>query len=192
MRQLGNRASKSWKGVRVFTVGHSTRPLAELVALLRAFEVTLLADIRTIPRSRHNPQYDGDSLRQALRARRLRYAQIAELGGLRRSRGDSPNTGWRNASFRGYADYMLSEEFEAGLAKLRALSDEATVALMCAEAVPWRCHRSLVADALTVRGARVEHIISATRASPHRLTPFAHVQGKRLTYPAYEGVSADR
>jgi uncharacterized protein (DUF488 family) len=179
-------ATRSWRGVRVFTIGHSTRTLDELVALLRAFEILVLADIRTIPRSRHNPQFEGDALRKALRSRRLRYVQLPELGGLRGSRGDSPNTGWRNASFRGYADHMLSEEFEAGLAKLRALSAEGRVVLMCAEAVPWRCHRSLVADALTVRGAKVEHIMSATRANPHRLTPFARVEGKRLTYPPYQ------
>ncbi len=177
---------KSWRGVRIFTIGHSTRPLDELVALLRAFEIAVLADIRTIPRSRNNPQFNGEALRQSLRSRRLRYVQLPELGGLRRSSADSPNTGWRNASFRGYADYMLSEEFEAGLAKLHELSAERRVALMCAEAVPWRCHRSLVADALTVRGAKVEHIMSAARANPHRLTPFARVEGKRLTYPPYE------
>lgn len=179
--------AKSWKGVRVFTVGHSTRTLDELVALLRAFQVLVLADIRTIPRSRHNPQFSTDALRPALRSRHLRYAHIAELGGLRRTSKDSPNTAWRNASFRGYADYMQSRDFEIGLRKLRELAAEGTVALMCAEAVHWRCHRSLVADALTVRGATVEHIASATRSSPHRLTPFARVEGRRVTYPGSPG-----
>jgi len=175
--------ARSWRGVRIYTVGHSTRSLDELVAMLRAFDVSVLADIRTIPRSRHNPQFDGETLTRALRSRGLRYVHIAELGGLRRSRADSPNTGWRNASFRGFADYMAGVEFEAGLAKLRALAAEGGVAIMCAEAVPWRCHRSLVADALTARGADVEHITSATRASGHRLTPFAVVEGTRVTYP---------
>jgi len=167
----------------LFTVGHSTRTIDELVAMLRAFDITVLADIRTIPRSRQNPQFEGDALRSALRSRRIRYVHVSELGGLRKPRKDSPNTAWRNASFRGYADYMLTEDFELGLAKLRALVDEKDVALMCAEAVPWRCHRSLVADALTARGARVEHIMSAQRANPHRVTSFAAIEGKRVTYP---------
>ena len=175
--------TKGWRGVRLFTVGHSTRTFEELVALLRAFGILVLADIRTIPRSRHNPQFNGDALRRALRSRRLRYAYLPELGGLRRSSKDSPNTAWRNASFRGYADYMQSEGFEAGLEKLRALTAKGTVAIMCAEAVPWRCHRSLVADAVTARGAEVEHITSSTRSSPHRLTSFARVEGERVTYP---------
>jgi 3-methyladenine DNA glycosylase/8-oxoguanine DNA glycosylase len=153
--------------------------------MLRAFGISVLADIRTIPRSRHNPQFDGDALRSALRSRRIRYVHIAELGGLRKTRKDSPNTAWRNASFRGYADYMLTEDFEVGIAKLRALVDQGNVALMCAEAVPWRCHRSLVADALTARGARVEHITGSTRrASPHRVTGFADIDGTRITYPS--------
>jgi hypothetical protein len=156
----------------------------ELVDLLRAFGVTVLVDIRTIPRSRHNPQFEGTALRASLRSRRIRCVHLAELGGLRRARKDSPNDGWRNASFRGYADYMATEDFEAGLAKLHALVADGTVALMCAEAVPWRCHRSLVADALVARGAVVEHITSTTRASPHRMTPFARVRGTRVTYPS--------
>ena len=174
---------KGWRAVRLYTVGHSTRTLQELVTLLRAFEVSVLADVRTMPRSRHNPQFNGDALRPALRSRRLRYVHLPQLGGLRRARPDSPNTGWRNASFRGFADYMLTDDFEAGLTKLRALADDGTVALMCAEAVPWRCHRSMIADALTVRGAQVEHITSATRSTPHRLTPFAKADGTRITYP---------
>jgi 3-methyladenine DNA glycosylase/8-oxoguanine DNA glycosylase len=179
--------ASSWKGTAVLTVGHSTRTLDELVALLRAFGVVVLADIRTIPRSRHNPQFNRDALRRALRARGLRYVHVPELGGLRRSHEGSPNTGWRNASFRGFADYMLSDEFEAGLAKLRELTAEGRVALMCAEAVPWRCHRSLVADALTARGASVEHITNAVRSTPHRLTSFARVDGSRVTYPSEDG-----
>lgn len=174
---------RSWRGVRLYTVGHSTRTLDELVELLRAFEVTVLADIRTIPKSRHNPQFNGDALRTRLRSRRIRYVHLSELGGLRRARKDSPNSAWRNASFRGYADYMMTEEFEAGLSTLHALAVERRVALMCAEAVPWRCHRSLVADAVTARGAKVEHIMSVKHASPHRMTAFAVVLHARVTYP---------
>lgn len=174
----------TWKDVRIATIGHSTRSLDELVELLRAFDVSTLVDVRTIPRSRHNPQFGEDTLRVELPARSLLYVQIPELGGLRRPRKDSPNMGWRNTSFRGYADYMLTVDFELGLEKLRTLAANARCALMCAEAVPWRCHRSLIADALTARGARVEHITSLARSAPHRLTPFALVQGARVTYPA--------
>lgn len=174
----------SWSGIRIDTVGHSTRSLDELVELLRTFGVSTVVDIRTVPRSRHNPQFGQDALRSALRVRGLRYVHVPELGGLRRPRKDSPNDGWHNASFRGFADYMLTEDFEIGLEKLRALADGAHAALMCAEAVPWRCHRSLIADALTARGAKVEHITSRTRSTPHRLTPFALVEGPRVTYPA--------
>jgi uncharacterized protein (DUF488 family) len=123
-------------------------------------------------------------LRSAFGSRRLGYVRLPQLGGLRRARPDSANAGWRNASFRGYADHMASEEFEAGLEELHALTEQGTVALMCAEAVPWRCHRSLIADALIARGARVQHIMSAERSSPHRLTPFAKLDGTRVTYPA--------
>jgi len=154
--------------------------------MLRAFSVDVLVDIRTVPRSRHNPQFNADTLRARLRARRIRYVPLPELGGLRRARPDSPNAAWRNASFRGYADHLSTDEFEQGVAKLHALSNEGTLALMCAEAVPWRCHRSLVADVLVARGAQVEHIMTAGRASPHRLTPFAQVRGQQVTYPSVE------
>jgi uncharacterized protein (DUF488 family) len=178
------------RGVRLYTIGHSTRTLDELVGLLRGSGVSILADIRTIPRSRHNPQFEQEALRSALSRRRIRYVHLPALGGLRRSRKDSPNAGWRNASFRGYADYMETEDFEGGLSELEALTAAGTLALMCAEAVPWRCHRSLVADALSVRGAHVEHITGPGRSHPHRLTPFAHVEGTRITYPP-EGSGSD-
>ena len=173
----------SWKRHLVYTIGHSTRSFDELVSMLRAFSVDVLVDIRTVPRSRHNPQFNADTLRTKLRGRCIRYVQLPELGGLRRAQPDSPNTAWRNASFRGYADHIASDEFEQGVAKLHALSNEGTLALMCAEAVPWRCHRSLVADVLCARGAQVEHIMSLERASPHRVTPFATVRGQHVTYP---------
>jgi len=180
--------NKSWRDVRLYTVGHSTRTTHELFALLRAFDISVVADIRTLPRSRHNPQFNRDALASALHARHFRYAHVPELGGLRRARRDSPNTAWRNASFRGFADHALTEEFELGLAKLHALTANGTVVLMCAETVPWRCHRSLIADALTSRGAHVEHIISGNRASasPHRMTAFAQVEGTHVIYPGEE------
>jgi uncharacterized protein (DUF488 family) len=175
--------AKDWTGIRIYTIGHSTRSLDELVSLLSSFQISTLIDIRTVPRSRHNPQFNGDTLGPALRKKGIDYVQIPLLGGLRRARKDSVNVGWRNASFRGFADYMETEEFEKGLEELRGRADAGGVALMCAEAVPWRCHRSLVADALVTRGAEVEHITGATRASRHRMTPFARVDGTRVTYP---------
>lgn len=176
-------ATASWEGVHLLTIGHSTRTLEELVELLVGHGVEILADVRTVPRSRHNPWFSMDVLSRELPARGIRYEHIAALGGLRRPRPDSPNAAWRNESFRGYADYMLTPGFEEGLAALRALCDEGRVAIMCAEAVPWRCHRSLIADVLTVRGARVEHVMGPGRADPHRLTRFAQVQGDRVVYP---------
>lgn len=178
-----SQGAQSWSGVRVYTIGHSTRTLDDLVGLLRAAGVSVLADIRTIPRSRHNPQFNEDSLPPAVRPKGIHYVHIRELGGLRHARKDSANTGWRNASFRGFADYMQTEAFESGLTKLRALTKKGTVALMCAESVPWRCHRSLVADVLTARGAEVENIIGTSRPTPHRLTAFAKVDGGRVSYP---------
>lgn len=169
--------------MRLFTVGHSTHTLDELVAMLRSFDVTLLVDIRTVPRSRHNPQFNADALARALPPRGLRYVHLKALGGLRKPRTDSPNLAWRNANFRGYADYMLTEDFESALASLRELTTEGCVAIMCAEAVMWRCHRSLVADALVARGAHVEHISAPQRSTLHRMTPFAKVQGGCVTYP---------
>lgn len=171
----------------VHTVGHSTRSLEELVEILRAFEIEVLVDIRTIPRSRRHPQFESGALASAMRSRGLEYVHVPELGGLRRARKDTPNTGWRNASFRGYADHMETAEFERGLATVHALATRKRIALMCAEAVPWRCHRSLVADALTARGAHVEHITGATRSAPHRMTAFAVVDGTRVTYPGDGG-----
>lgn len=177
----------SWEGVTLFTVGHSTRPFDELVALLRAFSVTTLADVRTIPKSRHNPQFHTAALAAGLPERGIGYVHLSRLGGLRKPARDpdlaQANDGWRNASFRGFADYMQSDEFEVGIAELRTIAREGSVAILCAEAVPWRCHRSLIADALLVRGAEVRHITGPSRASLHKLTPFAQVRGQRITYP---------
>ena len=167
----------------VFTVGHSTRSLAEFIALLAAHSVTRLIDVRSVPRSRHNPQFNGDTLPAALEAADIRYEHITGLGGFRRTNLESPNLGWRNASFRGYADYMQTTEFAQNLASLIQLAKQEQVAIMCAEAVPWRCHRSLIADALVVHGLRVEEIINQTRRQIHALTPFAKVNGTAITYP---------
>jgi uncharacterized protein (DUF488 family) len=168
----------------VYTIGHSTRSAGEFGGLLAAHGVGCLADVRTVPRSRHNPQFNEDALAATLAARGIRYVRMAGLGGFRRTSPESPNTGWRNLSFRGYADYMQTPAFAESLAALIALADECTAAIMCAEAVPWRCHRSLVADALLVRGIPVEEIVSEAKSTPHRLTPFAQVRGTAIRYPA--------
>ncbi len=166
------------------TIGHSTHALEEFIGLLLAHGVNTVADVRTIPRSRHNPQFNQDSLPQALEAAGIAYLHLPGLGGLRHTHADSPNMAWRNTSFRGFADYMQTPEFEESLRRVMELASRQRVALMCAEAVPWRCHRSLIADSLTVHGIAVEHIISKTHRQPHKLTPWAHVQGMRITYPA--------
>lgn len=168
----------------VFTIGHSTRELADFVHLLQAHGVTQIADVRSVPRSRHNPQFNRDTLPDALQTAGIGYVHLPGLGGLRHSRADSPNLAWRKASFRGYADYMQTDAFAKNLEQLIGLARQEPIALMCAEAVPWRCHRSLIADALTVRGIPVEHIMSATHRQPHTLTPWARVEGFRITYPA--------
>jgi uncharacterized protein (DUF488 family) len=168
----------------IFTIGHSTRPIAEFIELLQANAVTQLIDIRTIPKSRHNPQFNSDALAAPLHAAHIGYVHLKELGGLRHARKDSINLGWRNASFRGYADYMQTAEFEAALERAIGLAETGPTALMCAEAVPWRCHRSLVADALLVRGIHVLEIVGAAEPEEHALTPFARVAGTRVTYPS--------
>lgn len=167
----------------ILTIGHSTHPIEVFTAMLQAHQVEYLADIRTVPRSRRNPQFNRESLPQPLQAAGIGYVHLAALGGLRKPRPDSRNTAWQNASFRGYADYMESPEFAAGLSALLELAQEKRVVIMCAESVPWQCHRSLVADALTARGLPVEHIMSATTRKPHKVTPFAHIDHARVSYP---------
>ena len=168
----------------ILTVGHSNRSLEQFLEILRGHGVSLLVDVRIMPRSRHNPQFNRETLPQMLAAHGIAYEHLPGLGGLRHARKDSVNTGWRNASFRGYADYMQTPEFEAALARAIELAQARPTALMCAEAVPWRCHRSLVADALTVRGIRVLEIVSSAEPKEHQLTPFARVRGNDITYPA--------
>ena len=168
----------------VLTIGHSTRPIGEFIRLLAAHRVNRLIDIRTIPRSRHNPQFSRDRLSTALRRAGIRYTHMAGLGGLRHPRPDSVNSGWRNAGFRGYADYMQTAAFGKSLERCIDLANGGQLVLMCAEAVPWRCHRSLVADALLVRGVAVSEITSGVRTRPHSLTPWAEVKGVAITYPS--------
>lgn len=170
----------------MFTVGHSNRTLDEFTELLKAHRISVLVDVRAVPRSHHNPQFNRETLPRVLEAEGIAYEHLPGLGGLRRASKDSMNTGWRNASFRGYADYMQTEEFARNLAALTELGTLQKAAIMCAEAVPWRCHRSLIADALTIRGIPVMHIASAAKAEPHQLTSFARVEGTRIMYPGPE------
>jgi uncharacterized protein (DUF488 family) len=167
----------------VLTIGHSTRPLQDFVALLRAHQVERVIDVRTVPRSRHNPQYERESLAACLHESDIDYRHHKELGGFRRPRRDSPNGGWRNDSFRGFADHMQTPEFDEALHMLIALAQEKRTAVMCAEAVTWRCHRSLIADALVARGVEVLHILDLDAARPHTLNAMAAVSGTRITYP---------
>jgi hypothetical protein len=179
----GKRMSSAEPSPIVLTIGHSTRMVEEFIRLLQAHAATRVADVRTIPRSLHNPQFNKASLAGSLKKAGLGYVHLPGLGGLRHARRDSINMGWRNASFRGYADYMQTPEFEQSLEELIELAKQERIAIMCAEAVPWRCHRSLIADALLVRGIRAEDIMSPTRGQVHSLRPFAKVRGTTITYP---------
>jgi uncharacterized protein (DUF488 family) len=174
------------EGNTIYTIGHSTRTLEEFLELLRTYTIQLLVDVRTIPRSRAHPQFSSDLLSASLRAAGIDYRHLKALGGLRHPTKASLNTGWRNTSFRGFADYMATPAFGAGLVELEELARGHTTTIMCAEALPWRCHRSLIADALTVAGWRVYHIMSKTPAREHTLTPFLHVERGMLTYPGEE------
>lgn len=167
----------------VYVVGHSTRPIGAFLEILRAHSIDTLVDVRTIPKSRHNPQYNSDSLKASLKAAGIGYVHLKELGGLRHPMRDSPNTGWRNPSFRGFADYMQTDDFEKGTDELIRLTENGTVAIMCAEGNPFRCHRSLIADALIARGVGAMHISSRKPRRPHVITPFAKIEGTRVTYP---------
>jgi uncharacterized protein (DUF488 family) len=167
--------------ITVMTIGHSTHSIEDFVKILEAHGVKKVVDVRTIPRSRHNPQFNKDLLPAALG--KIDYVHIKGLGGLRRPGKDSPNSGWKNSSFRGFADYMQTDEFAKSIDRLIEIARQTQIAVMCAEAVPWRCHRSLIADALTIRNVNVEHIYSAKSIKPHKLTPFTKVRGTVITYP---------
>jgi len=168
----------------VSTVGHSTHPIDEFLGILRAHGILQLVDVRTIPKSRRNPQFSRENLASSLQMAGVQYDHLPGLGGLRHPRKDSVNTGWRNASFRGYADHMQTREFAQSLDHLLELASRASTVAMCAEAVPWRCHRSLIADALTARGIQVVDILTATKSQPHVMTPFAQVEGGQVIYPS--------
>ncbi len=171
----------------LYTIGHSTREIGEFISLLNSHEVTQLVDIRTIPKSRHNPQYGQSELRKSLEESGITYVYMKSLGGLRSpATKESVNRAWRNRSFRNYADYMQTDEFRQGVEELVELANKSTTAIMCAEAVPWRCHRSLVADALLVRDVPVREIINKGNTRPHKLTSFAVVNGTKITYPKTE------
>lgn len=174
---------KHWPDGTIFTVGHSTLPIERFTALLQTYGIELLADVRTVPRSRHNPQFNADTLPASLAAAGIAYAAMPGLGGLRHSRPDSPNGGWRNMSFRGYADYMQTTAFHEALEALIRAGLKQRTAIMCAEAVPWRCHRSLIADALAIRDVAVVEILSETSWRMHKLTPFARIDDTSITYP---------
>lgn len=167
----------------IYTIGHSTRPIDEFISLLQQHSIEQLVDIRTIPKSRHNPQYEQQALSASLQDHGINYVYLKNLGGLRSAAKESNNDAWRNRSFRNYADYMQTEAFGAGIEELIAISADKVTAIMCAEAVPWRCHRSLVSDALLVRGIESYEIISATSERPHTMTSFAVVEGTTITYP---------
>lgn len=168
---------------RIYTIGHSTRAWDEFVALLHEHAVKAVADVRRFPASRKYPHFNADALAMCLPEAHIRYVPLPSLGGRRKAHADSVNTGWRNEGFRGYADYMQTRPFEQGLHELTNLAAEAATAIMCAEAVPWRCHRSLIADAMLVRGWQVLDIVGPGKAAEHKLTPFARVEGLRITYP---------
>jgi uncharacterized protein (DUF488 family) len=169
----------------IFTIGHSTRTFDEFVQLLEAYGVSMVVDVRSVPRSRHNPQFNKETLPDSLKLVGVKYVHMPDIGGLRRARTDSVNTAWKNKSFRGYADYMQTKEFTEQLLNLMLLAQENRVAIMCAEALPWRCHRSLISDALVVRQVNVKHILTKDNAITHRLSEWAKVESTKITYPLY-------
>jgi len=169
--------------LKIYTIGHSTRIIDEFIEILRAYGIEKVIDIRTIPKSRHNPQFNQEKLRTALHNRHIAYHHMKDLGGLRHARKDSINTAWENASFRGFADYMQTPKFNSALDKLIEIAKEKQIVIMCAEAVPWHCHRSLIGDALLIRDIDVIDIFSATNSKAHELTPWAFVSNGKVTYP---------
>ncbi len=167
----------------IFTIGHSTRPVSEFIEIIKAYGIKKVVDVRTIPKSRHNPQFNKDELKESLKVVKIGYLHMKGLGGLRHALKDSPNMGWKNASFRGFADYMQTEEFKEALDNLMSEVQKRATVIMCAEALPWRCHRSLIGDALLTRGIHVIDIMSITSSRDHTLTPWAKVHGSKITYP---------
>jgi uncharacterized protein (DUF488 family) len=167
----------------IFTIGHSTHPIEEFIKILHAYRIELVVDVRTIPKSRFNPQFNETELRASLEEEKISYVRLEKLGGLRHTTKSSINTAWKNSSFRGFADYMQTEAFQTGLEQLIELAQSQQTAIMCAESVPWRCHRSLIGDALLVRSVQVEDIMGEKSSQSHRLTPWSKVKGSSITYP---------
>ena len=187
MRETLTESAHSSSGTRpttILTIGHSTRSIGTFIQMLHVYGVKRIVDVRIIPRSRHNPQFNRDALPETLLRAGIGYTHMEGLGGLRHVRRDSLNMGWHNTSFRGFADYMQTPEFQTGIKTLLQAAKRDQVAIMCAEAVPWRCHRSLIGDALEVRGIAVEDTMSENRIQAHELTSFARVKGAHVTYPA--------
>jgi uncharacterized protein (DUF488 family) len=176
----------------VLTIGHSTRTLEEFVQLIEVYGLTLVVDVRTVPRSRHNPHFNKETLPTSLKHYGVRYIHMPEIGGLRHPKHESVNTAWKNSGFRGYADYMQTQEFTNSLLKIVALARENRLALMCSEALPWRCHRNLISDALVVRHIKVEHIISKDGVIDHELNSLAQVEGTKITYPLFTKETSQR
>lgn len=169
----------------IYTIGHSTRDIDDFLELLKLNQIKELVDVRTIPKSGKYPQFNEDALKQSLKKAKIGYRHLSKLGGLRHTTKESVNLGWHNASFRGYADYMQTDGFSAGLKQLEKIAEKKPAAIMCAEAVPWRCHRSLIADALTLDHWKVFHIISKQPPKKHKLTPFLkHDRKGHISYPA--------
>jgi uncharacterized protein (DUF488 family) len=167
----------------IYTLGHSNRTIEEFIEILKTYKIEQVVDIRSIPRSMHNPQFNKDAIAKSLRSRHINYKQMKDLGGFRHTLKDTINKGWRKPSFRGFADYMQTDKFNIALEKLIVISNNKTSALLCAESVPWRCHRSLIADALTARGVKVKDIYSKTRVQEHSMTSFAKIKKGRVYYP---------
>ncbi len=176
----------------ILTIGHSTRSLEEFVELIKTYSVALIVDVRSVPRSRHNPQFNKETLPNSLKTYDIKYIHMPDIGGLRHPKRDSINLAWKNSSFRGYADYMQTQEFTDNLLKIIALARENCLALTCAEALPWRCHRSLISDALVARNIKVEHIITKTSCLNHEINEMAHVVGTQITYPLYNKETPQR
>jgi uncharacterized protein (DUF488 family) len=171
--------------MRIWTIGHSTRAIDEFISLLKESQIKLLVDVRAFPGSKRYPQFNKEALAESLSAHGIRYEHFPELGGKRKSRPDSRNTAWRNASFRSYADYMETEQFRKGIERLLEVALEAgPTAIMCAEAVWWRCHRSLIADYLKARGGEVLHVLGANKVEPHPFTSAARIVNGELSYEA--------
>ncbi|HPM42299.1 MAG TPA: DUF488 domain-containing protein [Candidatus Omnitrophota bacterium] len=168
---------------KLYTVGHSDKPLDQFIRLLKSHTIKQLVDVRTIPRSRHNPQFNKADLSERLRNKGIGYRHMKQLGGLRHTKAESQNLGWENLSFRGFADYMETDEFAKAIEKLKAIARKKRTAIMCAEAVPWRCHRSLIADALTYHHWKVFHIMSFKSTKIHKITSFLHIFKGKIAYP---------